>query len=147
MFARSQGSTVFKVLLTLVWCCLTRLYGKSNLVIGVPLANRKTSAERHTAGHFAKVMPFRPPLEPTMTFAAALAALETDFSKDLKHQGFPFHFLNRLLPKRCGTDGLYDVIVNFQRDNYGFSLGGAPVTCSPHSVNSTAPCRSLHTNM
>src|SRR5262249_22208530 len=37
-FARLQGSSTFKVLLALVSCCLTRLYGKSNLVIGVPLA-------------------------------------------------------------------------------------------------------------
>ena len=41
-FARSQNSTPFKVLLILVWCCLTRLYRKSNLAIGVPLANRKS---------------------------------------------------------------------------------------------------------
>src|SRR5262249_50065556 len=58
---------------------------------------------------------------------------------DLKHQGFPFHFLNHLIPKRCGSDGLYDVIVNFQRNDYGFSLGGAPITCFPHSVGFAAP--------
>src|SRR5262249_36177882 len=107
--------------------------------IGVPLANRKTAEARSTAGQFAKMMPFRPRLDPTMPLATVLAALDTDLSKDLEHQGFPFHFLNRLLPKRCGTDGLYDVIVNFQRNDYEFSFGGAPVVCSPHSVGFAAP--------
>ena len=129
----------FKVLLALVWCCLTRLYGKSDLVIGVPLANRKDRRARRTVGQFAKVMPFLPRIDPTMTLAIALAALDSDLSKDLEHQGFPFHFLNRLLPKRCGIDGLYDVIVNFQRTDYEFSFGGAPVACFPHSVGFAAP--------
>jgi amino acid adenylation domain-containing protein len=138
-FARSQGSTLYKVIFALVWCCLSRLYGRSDLVFGVPLANRKSAEARRTLGQFAKVMPFRPRLNTAMTFAAALSALDTGLSKDLEHQRFPFHYFNRLLPRRRGPDGLYDVIVNFQRNDYGFSLGGASVTCSNSWVGFAVP--------
>ena len=130
-FARRQGSTVFKVVLCVTWCCFSRLYRNPDLVFGVPLGNRKGADARCTVGLFAKVMPFRLQLDPTMTFADALSALDIDLSKDLEHQRFPYHRINGMLrPHRHGTDGLYDVVVNSQRMDYGFSFGGASVTCS-----------------
>ena len=64
-FARRQGSTVFKVILGLAWCCFRRLYGKSDVIFGVPVANRKTADSKRTVGMFAKTIPFRPRLDQT----------------------------------------------------------------------------------
>ena len=122
---------MFKVVLCVTWCCFSRLYRNPDLVFGVPLANRKGADARCTVGLLAKVMPFRLRLDPTMTFADALSALDIDLSKDLGHQRFPFHYINGMpRPHRRRTDGLYDVVVNSQRMDYGFSFGGASVTCS-----------------
>ena len=100
-FARRQGSTVFKVVLCVTWCCFSRLYRNLDLVFGVPLGNRKGADARCTVGLFAKVMPFRLQLDPTMTFADALSALDIVLSKDLEHQKFPFHYINGMLrPQR-----------------------------------------------
>jgi amino acid adenylation domain-containing protein len=137
-FARLAGSTVNQLLLVLVWCCISRLYDRSDIILGLPLANRKSAIARRTVGQFSKAMPFRPRLNSSMSIAEALAALNTDLRNDLKHQQFPFHQLNCLL-RRSGPDGLFDVIVNFQRNDYGFSFGGELVTCTNISVGFSVP--------
>ncbi len=139
-FSRHQGSTVFRVLLGLAWSCFSRLYRNPDLVFGVSLANRSEAEIKHTVGLFSKVMPFRPRLNLTMSFGDALSAIEKDLKEDLKHQRYPTDHINRILRlRRFSRDGLYDVLINYVRNDYGFDIGGAPISCSNLSAGFVVP--------
>lgn len=134
-FAKSEHSSLTKVVLALTWTGLTRLYDRSDLTLGVALANRQSPDARHTVGQFAKAMPFRPRLNANMTLAVALTVVDSDLSEDLAHQSFSFHSIHRLLRQ---SHEICDVIVNVQRIDYGFSIGGEPVICRNLSVGFAA---------
>ena len=107
----------------------SRLYDNPEPVLGVALANRGPDAKR-VVGLFSKVMPLRLRIDPAMPFSAALAALDAQFAEDLKHQRFPTdHIYGSLQLRRLSRNSLFDVVVNYIRNDYGFELGGAPVTC------------------
>ena len=136
--ARKHKSTLFRIVLCLAHSYFSRTYGNSDIVFGVPVANRENS--ERTAGLFAKVMPFRMQLSQTTTFADALSSISRDLRDDLKHERFPSHRINRLARLRgYDTESLYNVIVNYQRFDYTFKFGGSPVTCSNLSVGFSAP--------
>ena len=138
-FARSQRSSLTKIILTLVWTSLNRLYNRPELMLGVSVANRRRAAVRYTVGQFAGVVPLRPRLNPTMPLAAALAAINSELSEALAHQSSGFRSLRRLLPQSHGPDGICDVLVNVQRGDYGFSIAGVPVMCRNLSVGFAVP--------
>jgi len=138
-FARLQQSSLTKIVLALVWTGLSRLYSKSDLMLGVAVANRRSAADRHIVGQFAEVLPLRPRLDATMSLGAALAVVDSDLSQDLAHQSVGFRSLKHLVQQHCASDGICDVIVNVQRNEYGFSFRGGPVTCKNLSVGFAAP--------
>jgi amino acid adenylation domain-containing protein len=138
--AQRHGLTVFKVIVGLVWCCFSRLYGNSDLVFGVPVANRRTPWAKKTVGLFAKVMPFRLRLDLAADCADALSTIDSALLRDLAHQAFPGDQINRLArSKGYSARSLYDAVINHQRNDYGFLLGGSPVTCSNISVGFAVP--------
>jgi non-ribosomal peptide synthetase component F len=131
---------VFKVIVGLAWCCFSRLYGNSDLVFGVPVANRRTPWAKKTVGLFAKVMPFRLRLDLGADCVDALSTIDSALLKDLGHQAFPGDQINRLARStEYSARSLYDVVINDQRNDYGFLLGGSPVTCSNISVGFAVP--------
>src|SRR5262249_31108186 len=136
--ARKHKSTLFRVVLCLAYSYFSRTYGNSDIVFGVPVANRENS--ERTAGLFAKVMPFRMQLSQTTTFANALSSISRDLRDDLKHERFPSYRINRLARLRgYDAESLYSVILNYQRFDYTFKFGGSPVTCSNLSVGFSTP--------
>jgi thioesterase domain-containing protein/acyl carrier protein len=138
-FARSRGSTVFKVLIGLAWACFSRLYQTTDLVFGVPLANRSDPFKQLVA-LFASVMPFRVRLDPAVAFGQALEAIDKAFAADLEHRRFPTDHINRMLHlRRLNRAGLYDVVVNYVRNDYSFRIGDAPVTCNNISAGFAVP--------
>jgi thioesterase domain-containing protein/acyl carrier protein len=140
-FARTHGSTPFKILLALVWSCFHRGHDRSDLVLGVPVAGRSTDAAKRTVGLFSRVIPFRPQLEATMPLAAALAKINDELTAHLEHQHYPADHLRRELKLRqSGREGLYDVVVNYVRNDYGFRFADAPVRCTNLSSGLFVPC-------
>jgi thioesterase domain-containing protein/acyl carrier protein len=108
--------------------------------LGVALANRVGPEAKRTVGLFSKVMPLRLKLDPSMRFSAALSAIDDQFGDDLKHQRFPTDLIHRgLRLRRLGRENLFDVVVNYVRNDYGFELGGAPVTCVNLSSGFASP--------
>jgi thioesterase domain-containing protein/acyl carrier protein len=139
-FARARDSSPFKVICGLAWSLFSRLYDNPEPVFGVALANRMGPDAKRTVGLFSRVMPFRLQIDPAMPFSAALAALDAQLADDLKHQRFPTDRIHGSLQlRRLGRDGLFDVVVNYIRNDYGFELGGAPVTCINLSSGFASP--------
>jgi nonribosomal peptide synthetase DhbF len=126
--ARSHGSSAFKATVALVHLAFSRLYGNTDIVFGVPLANRATASFRSTIGLFAQVMPFRIDIPRRATLAEALALIDAALPKDVAHRRFPFYELGSDLQlARKGRAGLYDISINFLATDYGIDIAGAPI--------------------
>ncbi|MDB5904172.1 MAG: non-ribosomal peptide synthetase [Betaproteobacteria bacterium] len=140
-FATRHSSTAFKVILALVWSCFSRFYQRADLIIGVAIANR-SPAVRHTVGLFSKVLPYRAQFAPDMSLGSALAKLDADLSGDLQHQRFPTDHISRFLQlRRIDRAGLYDIAVNYVRNDYTFDFAGAPIACDNLSAGFSVPWR------
>jgi thioesterase domain-containing protein/acyl carrier protein len=140
-FARQLHSSVFKIIVVLAWSGFSRVYETDDIVFGVPLANRANEAAKRTVGLFTKVMPFRLCLEHSISLASALIELDELLSKDLKHQRFPTEHINRLLGlRRLNRAGLYDLGINYVRNDYTFDFAGVPVSCENLSSGFILPC-------
>jgi amino acid adenylation domain-containing protein len=125
--ARSQGSTIFKLLVGLVYVTFSRLFNADDLVFGIPLSNR-AGRFKETIGLFAQIMPFRISLNRKMDFAAAIKEIDRALTRDYAHRRFPIVELGRLLQlTRQGRFGLYDVSINYVPTDYDFYFAGASI--------------------
>jgi thioesterase domain-containing protein/acyl carrier protein len=139
-FSRAQASSPFKVLCCAAWLCFSRLYDNSEPVFGVALANRHSSNAKRSAGLFSKLIPFQPAIDAGKTIVAALPAVDSRLSLDLKHQRFPTdHISAGLQLRRQGRAALFDVALNYVRNNYAFDFAGGPVECTNISSGFALP--------
>jgi len=139
-FARAHNSSPFKIICGAAWSCFSRLYGTRELVFGVAVANRTAADVKRTVGAFSKLIPFRLALDPAMPLSAALAALDGQLGDDLKHQQFPTDRIHGALQlRRLRRHGLFDISINYVRNDYGFSCAGAPVACTNLSSGFALP--------
>jgi thioesterase domain-containing protein/acyl carrier protein len=138
--AKEHKTSLFKLLLLCIWIALRRQYNRTEFVIGVPLAGRKTPSERNAVGLFAKLIPFRLELDPSDTFEAALAALSALFDRDMRHQQYPLDHVSRGCTWRSRADiGIFDVVLNYVRGDYQFQIGGQNITCRNVSSGFSVP--------
>ncbi len=118
-----HGVSEFKIILTLIWICFCRLYQRQEIVIGVPLANRRDLQARQTVGMYSKVMPFRMKADQETPISEIFRALDRSFSRDLLHSKFPTEHIGRDLRRRRSHQGLFDIAVNYVRMDYDLELG------------------------
>jgi thioesterase domain-containing protein/acyl carrier protein len=138
--AKQHRTSLFKLLLLCIWIALHRQYGRTEFVIGVPLAGRKTPSEKNAVGLFAKLIPFRLKLDPDATFEASLAALSALFDGDMQHQQYPLDHVSRGCAWRSRADiGIFDVVLNYVRGDYQFQIGGENITCRNVSSGFSVP--------
>jgi thioesterase domain-containing protein/acyl carrier protein len=138
--AKEHKTSLFKLLLLCIWTSFHRQYGRTEFVIGVPLAGRKTPSEKNAVGLFAKLIPFRLKLDPNDTFEASLAALSALFDRDMHHQQYPLDHVSRGCTWRSRADvGIFDVVLNYVRGDYRFQIGGDDITCRNISSGFSVP--------
>jgi thioesterase domain-containing protein len=128
-FAKQQGFSVFRIMLAISWAYFSNLYNASELVFGIPLANREDPRNKGTVGLFSSVMPFRTMLErKNMSFGSALSKLSSDFDEDFQHRQFPIAHITGLPELRhLERQNLCQIWVNYIRADYGFEIRETPV--------------------
>ena len=122
--AKAEGSTLFKVIVALVYLTIGRLYDAHDLAFGIPLANRMGKF-KETIGLFSQVMAFRINVARDETFAATLKQIDRMLTRDYAHRRFPIGSLKSL--SRPGRVGLYDVSINYVPTDYTFDFARAPL--------------------
>ncbi len=70
--AVSHSTTLFSTLLAAFQITLSKWTGKTDILVGTPVANRNKEAVRDTMGYFAGVVPLRGQVEPEQTFSQHL---------------------------------------------------------------------------
>jgi len=93
MLARSQGVTLYTVMLAAFQVLLHRYSGQDDIRVGSPTAGRTRREWRRTIGYFVNPVVLRADLSGNRTFTDFLAQVRGTVAGALTHQGYPFPLL------------------------------------------------------
>ena len=115
-FARSQGASLFMVLLAGFTLLLHRYSGQDDVRIGVPIANRNRREVEGLIGFFVNTQVMRTQLDPQLTGSQLLAAVREATLGAQAHQDLPFERLVEALQveRNLGRNPLFQVLYNHQ---------------------------------
>lgn len=107
-FSRKNQVSLSMVLLTVLNLITAKYSGKEDIVIGMPVANRKSSILEDMLGAFINTVAIRTQINPNGCFLDALNAVKTNYINALKNQDIPLEYLmeslNIHLPYQIGFD-------------------------------------------
>jgi len=115
-FARNEKATVFMVLLAAYQLLLSRWSGQPDIVVGCPIAGRKTPEIEGLIGFFVNTLVLRVGVSGDLTFRALLARVKDETLSAYAHQDLPFERLvKELRPERNLTrQPLFQVVLALQ---------------------------------
>ncbi|WDD98094.1 non-ribosomal peptide synthetase [Thalassomonas actiniarum] len=113
-FCRQQDTGIQGIFLGLLYSYFSSCYGQSDLVIGTPVHNRTSAAQKQIIGMFASMSPLRLALSRDLTFTELLRAIGKIQRQDFRHQKYPVSHLNRQLKlSRSSQQQLFDLCFNY----------------------------------
>ena len=98
--AQEEGATLFMILLAAFKALLHRYTGRSDLIVGVPVANRQHLELEELIGYFANTLVMRTTLPPGLTFRELLRRVRDTAVEAYTHQDMPFEQLVEMLQVR-----------------------------------------------
>jgi syringomycin synthetase protein SyrE len=124
--ASKTSSTVFNYFLAAIAVYFARITNRQSVIIGVPNLNRSGKKYRDTLGMFVGVFPVNVTLTPGMTVDALLASIAVMMRGALRHSRYPLSEMGRALEvMRYGRDGVFDVLLSFERQDFDVAFGEA----------------------
>lgn len=124
--AAQHNSTAFNYFLAAMVVYFSRVTNQQTVVLGVPSLNRVGRRYRATLGMFVGVFPVSVTVTPGMTVAALLSAIGLTMRGALRHARYPLSEMGRALKvMQQGRDGLFDVLLSFERQDYDAAFGDA----------------------
>ena len=135
-----MGSTAFRAIIALTYVAFARLYDRSEIVLGLELANRSDAQTKQVIGLLARPLPLFLTLDPTLTIADAVRQVDQVRAQDYPHRHFPIRELFRELGMTpAGQHGLFDIILNYIPIAYDFAFEDCPVELTNLSYGFTTP--------
>jgi amino acid adenylation domain-containing protein len=129
--AVERNTSAFNFFLAALVLYFGRVGNRSEVVVGVPSLNRGGRRYTHTMGMFVGVMPVVVPTHGDMTVGELLAAVGSAMRASMRHPRYPLSELGRTLEvARNRRDGLFDVLLSFERQDYAGYFGAAELVGS-----------------
>ncbi len=137
--AAGQGITPFNFFLAALALYFARVGEREQVLVGVPTLNRGGRRFRDTMGMFVGVMGINVTVAPDMTAAELVAGVGAIMRSALRHPRYPLSELARELEVvRSGRDGLFDVLLSFERQDYQVAFGDAELVDSRQLFSGSA---------
>ncbi|MCP4214637.1 MAG: amino acid adenylation domain-containing protein, partial [bacterium] len=112
--AGESDGTLFMVVLAIYTILLSKLSGREDIVVGIPIAARRYADLQNIIGMFVNTLAMRNYPEGDKTFYQFLTALKERVMKAFEHQEFQFEELveKLSLPGDAGRNPVFDVMLN-----------------------------------
>jgi amino acid adenylation domain-containing protein len=138
--ARSQGGTVFMVLLAGFQVLLARCSGQEDIRVGVPIANRHRMETEGVVGFFVNTQVLRAAVDSRSSLLQVLARTQEAALGAQMHQDLPFEQLvEALQPERIpGVQPLFQVLFNHQRADFSALERLPGLTLTPWDLGTQA---------
>ncbi|PHM37495.1 non-ribosomal peptide synthetase [Xenorhabdus innexi] len=122
-------------------CYFARTTDLNDIVIGVPLHNRKNSRQRQTVGMFAAVFPIGITVIPEDTFRDVMDKVAAEMQRCHKHQSFPIVELSRQRHSRQKTENteLFHITLSFESIEVNFQIEGEDTRLKFFEMQSGVP--------
>ncbi len=119
--ASAEGATLFMVLLAAFKVLLMRHTGRTDMVVGAPVAGRNRAETENLIGFFLNTLVLRTAIDPDASFRAVLAAVRQTTLEAYDHQDLPFEKLLELLQPARSTahSPLVQVTINLHNEPAG----------------------------
>jgi amino acid adenylation domain-containing protein len=111
--AQMTGCSVSRILLTLVFVSLHRLYRLDDVAVGFALHNRTTPVFKETIALFTQNLPIRSSIPAETSFSTLIGQVNAAVEQARPHGRFPLSELNTLLKSARQGRGLYEVLFNY----------------------------------
>ncbi|MDI3422645.1 amino acid adenylation domain-containing protein [Streptomyces luteolus] len=109
---RERGESPFAFVATAFAVYLSRVHLADDVVLGVPLLNRRGRAQRSTVGHFANTLPLRVDTGSGQTFTELVSAVQAASRELQRHERLPLGEVLRAAPAD-GPRALFDVTLSY----------------------------------
>ncbi|PHM73776.1 non-ribosomal peptide synthetase [Xenorhabdus kozodoii] len=139
--AGGQGLPFLHFMYAILACYFARTADVDDIVIGIPLHNRKNTRQKDTMGMFASVIPIGITLAPEDTFRDVMRKAATEMSLCHEHQRFPIAELNRQVHARqqVGNARLFDVTLSLEPFKAHLHLEGENIRAREFDLHSGVP--------
>jgi amino acid adenylation domain-containing protein len=118
--ATEQKASPFHLLLGALGIVLSRQGSTRDLIVAVPILNRRTAADKRTIGLYASVSPVRLCLDDRISMRELTGNLRGELRRDYRHQRFPTSELKLPgLPEASARNRLHEVSLSYERHHYG----------------------------
>ncbi|WP_459826836.1 amino acid adenylation domain-containing protein [Desulfomicrobium salsuginis] len=134
--ARACGVTLFPALLALVKTFLYRHTGQSDLVVGVPVAERDHESLQGLVGFLVNTLPLRDRLQVDAGFDRLVTDIGASLRAALEDQRYPLEALvsDLNVPREATRNPLFDVLVALEDPDWRGSISSDALRMSPYPL-------------
>lgn len=118
-YCLKNKTTNFSIFLSAIAMYINRIYGKEDIVLGIPVLNRSNIREKETIGMFIGVMPIRVQIDNNSNFKNINNDISVEWMTGLKHHKYPYDFiLNDIRENKENKEELFDIMLSYQNAKY-----------------------------
>jgi amino acid adenylation domain-containing protein len=129
--AKQHNATLFHLLLGALYVYFTRIAGRDDFAIGLPVLNRANAQFKQTAGLFTGVTPALFDFGKELTFAELLQQINKTLKANYRHQRFPVSEINRAVGLGTERSQLFDVNLSYENHDYDAYFAGINAQAIP----------------
>ncbi|AOM39864.1 non-ribosomal peptide synthetase [Xenorhabdus hominickii] len=112
----AHGLSVLHFMYAVLACYFSRTTDTKNIVLGIPVHNRRNAKQKCTLGMFSSVIPVGITLAPHDTFLDVMRKAAAELRLCYKHQRLPITEINQhtQIQQKTGRTQLFDVMLSFE---------------------------------
>ncbi|MCC8379602.1 non-ribosomal peptide synthetase, partial [Xenorhabdus sp. PB30.3] len=114
--ATTHGLSVLHFMYAILACYFARINGTEEIVIGIPVHNRKNKKQKSTPGMFSSVIPIRVTIHADDSVLDIMNKAAAELHHCYKHQRFPITEINQhtQIKQKTGRSQLFDIVLSFE---------------------------------
>ena len=115
-FCKSNKISEFNFFMGVLALYIGKVSSLNDFIIGTPILNRSNFKEKHTAGMFISVIPFKVSLDYDNSFIQFASTISKDFFSIFKHQKYSYQDLLEDLREKHGNNmpNLFNILFSYQ---------------------------------
>ncbi|PQQ26173.1 non-ribosomal peptide synthetase [Photorhabdus hindustanensis] len=123
--ASQYNLAISPLFITAIASLVNRINQSDGVLIGTPLHNRTTSAQRNMVGSFMSMLPIMCMQNERMSVAESVAMTARTIKSGYRYRSYPSSALYKDLSLRAqGRERLFDIVFNYQQIDFDFSSSG-----------------------
>ncbi|TPG64660.1 non-ribosomal peptide synthetase, partial [Pseudomonas arsenicoxydans] len=141
-FSAAYELSILHFMYAVLSCYFSRTANTTEVVIGIPVHNRRNARQKRTIGMFSSVIPVKVTITPQDSILDVMRKAATELRRCYKHQRLPIAEINRhtQVQQETGRTQLFDITLSLELIELNAHMPGTTVKLSesfrgtPHSL-------------